>query len=113
MSGHSPEEIQQEVRKYFMVFGALAVLTAVTVAVSYLDLTSGLAVTLAMIIATVKGSLVAGYFMHLLDEKKLIYSILLLTLMFFIVLMGLPAGTIADTTGEPIHAAAPTSPAEH
>ncbi len=113
MSGHSPDEIHQEVRKYFMVFGALAVLTGVTVGVSYLDLTSGLAITLAMIIATVKGSLVAGYFMHLLDEKKLIYSILLLTLAFFVVLMGLPAGTIADTTGEPIHGAAPASPAEH
>ncbi|HJO03300.1 MAG TPA: cytochrome C oxidase subunit IV family protein [Acidobacteriota bacterium] len=113
MSAHSPEEIQQEVHKYFMVFGALAVLTVVTVAVSYLDLSTGLAITLALIIATVKGSLVAGYFMHLLDEQKLIYSILLLTLVFFIVLMGVPSGTAADNTGDAIHGAPPAASAEH
>jgi cytochrome c oxidase subunit 4 len=113
MSGHSPEEIQAEVRTYLMVFGALAVLTVVTVAVSYLDLSSGPAITLALIIATIKGSLVAAYFMHLLDERKLIYSILLLTVAFFIVLMAVPAATIADTTGTVIHGAAPAAPAEH
>ena len=113
MSGHSPEEIQQEIRTYFMVFGALAVLTVLTVAVSYIDLTSGPAVALALFIATIKGLLVAGYFMHLFDEKKLVYSILLLTVVFFIDLMVVPAWTIVDTTGAPIHGAAPAAPAEH
>ncbi len=113
MSGHSPEEIQAEVRTYMMVFGALAVLTIVTVAVSYLDLSSGPAITLALVIASIKGGLVAGYFMHLLDEQRLIYSILILTVVFFIVLMAVPAGTIADTTGAPIHGEAPAAPAEH
>ncbi len=113
MSGHSPEEIQAEVRTYMMVFGALAVLTMVTVAVSYIDLSSGPAITLALIIATIKGGLVAGYFMHLLDEQKLIYSILALTVVFFVVLMAVPAGTIADTTGTPMQGAPPAAPAEH
>ena len=46
--------------------------------------------------------LVAGYLMHLLSEKKLVYTVLLLTVFFFIGLMGLtlwamgnfPVGTV-------------------
>ncbi len=100
MSTHdSREAIQAETRRYLMVFAALATLTIVTVSVSYLDLSIGLAVTLAMIVATVKGTLVAAYFMHLLDERKTIYAILGLTMVFFVVLMVLPASTIADHNG--------------
>ena len=100
MSAHdSPEAIQAETRKYLIVFAALAALTIITVAVSYLDLSIGLAVTVAMIVATVKGTLVAAYFMHLLDERKTIYAILALTMVFFVVLMILPATTIADHVG--------------
>ena len=39
MGAHnSPEDIKKETRTYLLVFAALAVLTVVTVAVSYLDL---------------------------------------------------------------------------
>jgi len=100
MSAHdNPEAIQAETRRYLMVFAALATLTIVTVGVSYLDLSIGLAVALAMIVATVKGSLVAAYFMHLLDERKTIYAILILTMFFFVVLMVLPAGAFSDHNG--------------
>ena len=99
--GHhdTPEAIQAETRKYVMVFAALAVLTVITVAVSYLDVGMGMAVTLAMVVAVTKGSLVAAYFMHLIDERKTIYWILGLTVIFFAALMLLPAGTFADHTG--------------
>lgn len=99
MSGHSVEEIKKETRTYLLVFVALAALTVVTVAVSYLDLSFAAGVTLALIIATVKGSLVACFFMHLIDERKLVYSVLILTVIFFIALMALPIGTTLDTTG--------------
>jgi hypothetical protein len=36
---------------------------------------------------------VAGYFMHLVSEKKLIYAVLALTVAFFIVLLALPVLT--------------------
>ena len=101
MSAHnSPEAIQAETRKYMMVFASLAALTIITVAVSYLDLSIGMAVTLAMIVASVKGTLVAAYFMHLLDERKTIYAILVLTMVFCVVLMVLPAGAFSDHLGE-------------
>jgi cytochrome c oxidase subunit 4 len=99
--GHhdSPEAIQAETRKYMMVFGALAVLTIITVAISYLDVGIGMAVALAMVVAITKGSLVAAYFMHLIDERSTIYWILALTVLFFVFLMVIPAGTFADHTG--------------
>ena len=86
-------DIDKHVRVYLTVFVALMVLTIVTVAVSYLDLSVPLAVTVALLVATVKGSLVACYFMHLVSEKKLIYWVLLLTALFFIALLALPVIT--------------------
>ena len=83
-------DIKSHVRKYVVVFVALLALTFITVTVSYLHLEIGLAITVALIIATIKGSLVASYFMHLISERKAIYATLLLTLVFFIALMWLP-----------------------
>ena len=86
---NSPEEIKREVRVYLIVFVALAALTAVTVG-SFYALKSypvSVAIGVALAIALVKGSLVAGYFMHLLSEKKLIYAVLILTVFFFAVLI--------------------------
>jgi len=96
MAGHSAEDIKKETRVYILVFVALAALTLVTVGVSYLDLSGGAAVGLALLIATIKGSLVAAYFMHLLSERKLVYAVLLLTVVFFVALLFLPLGGHAD-----------------
>jgi len=104
MGGHdTPEAIHAETRRYIVVFAALAALTVLTVAVSYLhlylDMAMGVAVLLAMVIASVKAALVAGYFMHLLNERKTIYAILALTIFFFSLVMILPAGAFADHNG--------------
>ena len=72
---------------------ALVVLTIVTVAVSRYHFSVPIAVTLALLVATIKGSLVACYFMHLVSEKKLIYAVLALTVVFFAVLIALPVFT--------------------
>lgn len=94
---HSPEAIKKEIRVYLIVFGALAVLTVATVVACYgLKLPVHYAVMVAVTIASIKAFLVAGFFMHLLSEKKLIYGILLLTVVFFAVLLWLPAHDIAD-----------------
>jgi cytochrome c oxidase subunit 4 len=92
MSDHAVD-IDRHVRTYITVFVALMVLTIVTVAVSYLDLPVAAAVTVALVVATVKGSLVACYFMHLISEKKLIYAVLVLTAVFFVALLALPVFT--------------------
>ena len=85
---NDPEHIKREVRVYLYVFGSLAVLTGATVAARYLlDLPMAYAITLALIIAAIKGTLVAGFFMHLLSERKVIYGVLILTAFFFAVLL--------------------------
>ena len=83
--GHdnSPEAVKKEIRKYLYVFGALGLLTIITVAISYLHLPTWQAVILALVVATVKGTLVAAFFMHLISERKLIYAVLVLTVFFF------------------------------
>jgi cytochrome c oxidase subunit IV len=95
---HSEEAIKKSVRTYIMVFATLMVLTVVTVAISYLHLNVTAAITVALIVAIVKGSLVASYFMHLISEKKVIYAMLILTVLFFILLMALPSLTDRNST---------------
>lgn len=98
--GASVEEIRKHQKIYLMVFAALAVLTCVTVAVARLDLGVGAAVAVAMLVAGVKGTLVACYFMHLVSERGMIFWILGLCAFFFIVLLLLPS----MTQFEPSHA---------
>ena len=94
-------DIDKHVRTYLLVFSALMVGTLITVGASYLDVSVPLAIAIGLFIASVKASLVACYFMHLIAEKKLIYWILLLTVAFFIALMALPLLTsVIDQAGE-------------
>jgi cytochrome c oxidase subunit IV len=89
-------DIDRHVRVYITVFVALMVLTIVTVAISRLHLSVPIAVAVALFVAIIKGSLVAGYFMHLVSEKKLIYAVLVLTAVFFAALLALPVFTVSD-----------------
>ena len=91
MSAHDAESIRKETKAYITVFVTLMVLTVLTVAVSYFHMPVGLAILVALVIASFKGSLVAAVFMHLSHERKLIYWVLLLTVIFFIVLMAIPS----------------------
>jgi cytochrome c oxidase subunit 4 len=87
----SAEDIRHHVAVYMKVFLALFVLTIVTVAASYLHLDSvAMTVTIALFIASIKGTLVACYFMHLIDERSIIYWVLIITAVFFVVLMFVP-----------------------
>ena len=91
--GHDAADIDKHVRVYITVFVALMALTIITVAVSYLDLSTPMAIAVALFIATIKGSLVLCYFMHLISEKKLIYAVLGITAFKFVALMILPVLT--------------------
>jgi cytochrome c oxidase subunit 4 len=93
---HSHAEVDRHVRAAIYVFGSLLVLTAFTVAAYFLHLPTRVAITLALLIATVKGSLVAAWFMHLVSERKLIYFMLGLTAVLFVPLLLLPTFTALD-----------------
>ena len=94
-------DIDKHVRVYITVFVALMALTIVTVAVSRYHLPVPIAVTVALLVAIIKGSLVACYFMHLISEKKLIIAVLALTVVFFVALMALPV--LTHSSGYWIH----------
>src|ERR687888_2478442 len=96
MSSDHAVDIDKHVRIYITVFVALMVLTVVTVTVSRFHLPVPMAVSVALLIAIIKGSLVACYFMHLISEKKLIYAVLALTAVFFVALLALPSFTVSD-----------------
>jgi cytochrome c oxidase subunit 4 len=99
MSDHHGHNIHDEVRRYLLVFGALLVGTVVTVGAYYLHLPSvALTIAVALFIATVKAFLVAGYFMHLISEKKMIYGILMATVFFFAGLMYLTIWSMQPTS---------------
>jgi len=94
-----PEAIKKSVRQYMMIGAALFVFTAITVAVNQVHLAVPLAITVALIIATIKGSMVASVFMHLSNERKWIYGALLLTVVFFAVLIAIPLLTVLNNIG--------------
>lgn len=96
METASAESVRKHVRVYVIVFVALMALTLITVAISTLHLGTTAAILVALFIASLKASLVAAYFMHLISEKKLIYAALTLTVLLLLVLMVLPVSHFAD-----------------
>ena len=107
-----PEAIKKSVRTYWMIGAALYVFTVITVAVNQVHLAVPLAITVALIVATIKGSMVAAVFMHLNHEKKRIYGSLILTVIGFFILLSVPMFTTMDSIGTPIHHEAPAGAAE-
>ena len=96
MATESKESIEHHIQTYIRVFIALGVLTVITVAVSYLNVSFIEAFFIAMTVATIKGSLVLGYFMHLISEKQMIIWILVATVTTFIILMFIPLISLTD-----------------
>ena len=101
--------IKKSIRSYMMIGAALFVFTGITVAANQVHLAVPMAITVALIIATMKGSMVASVFMHLSHERKWIYGALILTVIGFFILMTVPLFTTMDNIGTPIHVAAPAS----
>src|SRR6267142_1025751 len=94
---HPADHFSHHVRRYLFVFYALLFGTIITVAASYIPFGHrALNIGVALFIACGKAFLVAGYFMHLISERKMIYGIMAFTAFFFIGLMGLTLLSFAD-----------------
>jgi cytochrome c oxidase subunit 4 len=74
-------------RTYFLVFGALMVLTAVTVGVAFVDL-GRLNVVVALAVAVVKAALVVLFFMHVKYSSRLIQLVVIASLVWLVILFG-------------------------
>ncbi|MDQ6913835.1 MAG: cytochrome C oxidase subunit IV family protein [Verrucomicrobiota bacterium] len=91
---HTPHDdhhdVSKHVKKYLLVGGVLLAFTALTVFLSYVDFGSRKTnIAVGMLVAAVKAGMVAGIFMHLSAERKLIYRILIFTAMFVFALFWL------------------------
>jgi cytochrome c oxidase subunit 4 len=97
---HTPEEVRKHLKVYWTIFGSLLVLTAITVAVSYVHLGTARNIAVGIFIAAVKASLVMLFFMHLKGERKGIFWTLYLTFFFFLCLIWIPIfGSMSQVTG--------------
>jgi len=91
------DDFRRHVRRYLYVFYALLFGTLITVGASYIPFGNHeINIGVALFIACSKAFLVAGYFMHLLSERKMIYGLLAFTGVFFLGLMFLTVGSFAD-----------------
>jgi heme/copper-type cytochrome/quinol oxidase subunit 4 len=103
--GHAVD-FKSYVRRCIYVFIAVLCAVSLMIVVSYLPQTYSWAVkvTLILAIACCNAFVVAGFLMHLLDEKKAIYTTLAFTVFFFAGLMGLTMWALHDfPTGTQTH----------
>lgn len=107
MSGDSKEELKKSQKTYAVIGGTLLFLTVVTVAVAKVSLPVAGAIAVAMLVASLKGGLVASIFMHLNHEKRIIYEILAVTAVGFVFVITIPFLANSNQAGENI-APAPT-----
>jgi heme/copper-type cytochrome/quinol oxidase subunit 4 len=73
-----------------VVLSAVVAVTLVMVGSSYLPMPSrAVSIAVILVAAAINAALVAGYLMHIITEKRMIWAVLAFTLVFFIGLMGL------------------------
>lgn len=88
-----------------LTFVALIILTVVTVKIAKVDFGSvAINISIAMFIASIKGLLVALYFMHLKWEEKLIIGFAALSIPFLVLMIGTMVWDVAEKTSELLYA---------
>jgi caa(3)-type oxidase subunit IV len=80
---NSQETSHSTIKSYLLVFFGLAILTGLTVFLSYAGLPHRTAIALAALIALTKCTLIATFFMHLRFEKKG-FVIMIIVALFFV-----------------------------
>ncbi len=86
---HNMTEEHHGAGRYWVIWGALLVLTLVTVITGRMHLPS-FGLVLALVIATVKGTLVTLYFMHLIDHRganRLVFGV---SIVFVMLMLAIP-----------------------
>jgi len=79
------ENLNSYIRLCAVVFLVVLCTTSAMIVTSFSHIGEGwtLKVALILVIAVVNAFLVAGYLMHLLSEKKMVYTVLAFTVFFF------------------------------
>jgi len=90
---HSEEHHITSYTTYIIVWVVLMILTATTVYVSYLDFGT-LNIVIAMVVASIKATAVALFFMHLKFEDSITWAFAIFPLTLLALLFGM---TVLDT----------------
>jgi hypothetical protein len=98
MSESHPVDFKSYLNRCIYIFIGVLCAVSLMIFISYLPPHYTWAEKVAMIlcVASVNAFLVAGFLMHLLSEKKLIYTVLGFTVFFFAGLMGLTLYAMND-----------------
>lgn len=90
MNGGHTEHVEHHLPKnlYFVIFGALMVLTALTVGLAFVNL-GQLNIVVALAVAIVKATLVVLFFMHLKYESHLTKVVLGAGVFWLVLLLGI------------------------
>ena len=91
-------DLQKQVKTYITILASMIVLVLVAVGASHYVAAVSARITVVVGFALVQAFLSVSYLMHLNAERKLIYWVLLLTVVLFIALLFLPVLTTADST---------------
>ena len=94
-----PVVFKEYARRCLLVLLAVAFMTAMMIATSFSSIGGASwtpKVVLILVIAAVNAFVIAGFLMHLLTEKKLIYTVLAFTVFFFTGLAGLTIWAMHD-----------------
>jgi len=90
-------DLNSSIRRCAFVFIAVLCATALMITASFAPIGGWtIKVTAILAIASVNAFVVAGFLMHLLTEKKMIYTLLAFTLFFFVGLGGLTIWAMHD-----------------
>ena len=97
--------MQSQIKLCAMVFSVVLLATGLMIWASFLPHYSWPAkVSIILTIAAVNAFFVAGFLMHLLSEKKLVYTVLAFTVFFVIGLAGLTLWAMSDfPVGTAVH----------
>ena len=96
MSENSSVSINGALRLCGVIFLAICCAVSLMIFISFRDFSWAMKVTLILGVAIVNAFLVASYLMHLLSEKKMVFTVLIFTVCFFAGLMGLTLWAMQD-----------------
>jgi heme/copper-type cytochrome/quinol oxidase subunit 4 len=97
MSESTTTDLKGSIRRCGLVLLAVACTTAMMISVSFSNIGGWpVKVTAILAVAVVNAFLVAGFLMHLLSEKKMVYTVLSFTVCFFAGLLGLTLWAMQD-----------------
>ena len=91
---HSEKEHHTSAMRYVLIWVALLVFTGITVSTGRMDL-GHWNLPLAMLIATIKATLVVLFFMHLAEQKGANRIVFVVSVFFVLLLIGLTGADVA------------------